>query len=210
MSVLPTLSSYLPHSLAARVLASPSRPWLGWSERGEAVALFADLAGFTPLAEALGELGAQGTEDLTRVLNGVFAPLVESVHRWGGVVGKFAGDALTALFPAPDGPARALAGALAMRQHMAACRLVSPLAGDFSIQMKFGLAVGAVLQVVVGTPRRAEFVLAEPFEALVAEMEAKKWNVYAKETFGNPEQVFDYLGKDLNRGAFANPNNQWL
>ncbi len=45
---------------------------------------------------------------------------------------------------------------------------------------------------------------AEPFEALLAEMQAKKWNVYAKETFGNPAQVFDYLGKDLNRGAFAN------
>ena len=162
IAALPTLSSYLPHSLAARVLASPTRPWLGWSERGEAVALFADLAGFTPLAEALGELGAQGTEDLTRVLNGVFAPLVEKVHRWGGVVGKFAGDALTALFPAPDGLAHALAGALAMRQHMAACRLVSTLAGDFSIQMKFGLAAGAVLQVVVGTSRRAEFVLAGP------------------------------------------------
>lgn len=50
----------------------------------------------------------------------------------------------------------------------------------------------------------AEWAQAERFEALLAEMEAKKWNVYAKETFGNPEQVFDYLGKDLNRGAFAN------
>lgn len=45
---------------------------------------------------------------------------------------------------------------------------------------------------------------AEQLETLLTEMQTKKWNVYAKETFGNPEQVFDYLGKDLNRGAFAN------
>lgn len=50
----------------------------------------------------------------------------------------------------------------------------------------------------------AELAQAERFAALLTEMQTKKWNVYAKETFGNPEQVFDYLGKDLNRGAFAN------
>lgn len=44
----------------------------------------------------------------------------------------------------------------------------------------------------------------DAFDHLVGEMRGKKWNVYIKETFGNSMQACEYLGKDLNRGAFAN------
>lgn len=41
-------------------------------------------------------------------------------------------------------------------------------------------------------------------EALVAEIQAKKWQVYAKESFGGPEQVYDYLGRYVRRIAISN------
>jgi class 3 adenylate cyclase len=91
MDLIDRLSTYLPHTLAARIRREPGRPLFNQGERIAAVTLFADMAGFTPLAEALGALGSAGTEELTRVLNSRFTPLIEEIERWGGVVGKFAG-----------------------------------------------------------------------------------------------------------------------
>ncbi len=160
MEILSALSSYLPHPLAARLLNTPDRPLFGWSERTDAVVIFADMARFTPLAEALGQHGPQGTEELTHILNDTFTPLIERAHRWGGTVGKFAGDAMVILFTGSNGPARASACALTLRQTITHKASFQTCAGTFDVQMKFGLAAGTVLQTVVGTTRWAEFVFA--------------------------------------------------
>ena len=45
---------------------------------------------------------------------------------------------------------------------------------------------------------------ADSFASFVAEMQAKDWQVYAKESFGGPTQVFDYLGRYVHRVAISN------
>ena len=96
--------------------------------RGSAV--FADISGFTPLTEALaGELGPQrGSEELTANLNRVFHAVIAELHRFGGDVIYFSGDAVTCWIEGDDG-ARAVASAVAMqeamersRPHRDACR----------------------------------------------------------------------------------------
>ncbi len=159
---LDTLSSYLPHPIATRILEAPERPLLGWSDWFEAAVLFADISDFTPLSEALGLVGPHGTEELTHILNDTFTPLIEHTHHWGGVVGKFAGDAFTALFSGSDSLLRALSCALGLRHYVLAHTVRHTRAGDFAIGMKFGLAAGRVLATTVGTERRAEFVFAGP------------------------------------------------
>lgn len=57
--------------------------------------------------------------------------------------------------------------------------------------------------------RRGELKLAGECEglevkALAAEMRAKKWEVYVKEAYAGPEQVYDYLGRYVNRIALSN------
>lgn len=163
MSLAPILGSYLPYPLAARILRSPGEPVLDRSECFAAVTLFADMAGFTPLAEALGRVGPEGTEQLTEILNGRFTPMIETVYRWGGVVGRFAGDAMVVLFPEDDPhetTLRALACALSLQRQNRRFGAVGTLAGPFDLKIKLGLAAGTVLQVVAGNPRRAEFVFA--------------------------------------------------
>ncbi len=63
-------------------------------------ALFADISGFTPLTEALAEeLGLErGAEELTRAINQVYGTLIAEVHRYGGSVIGFSGDAITCWF----------------------------------------------------------------------------------------------------------------
>jgi len=66
-------------------------------DRTSGAALFADISGFTPLTAALAqELGPQrGAEELARLLNQVYGALIAEVHRYGGSVIGFGGDAIT-------------------------------------------------------------------------------------------------------------------
>ena len=74
--------------------------------------MFADLTGFTALAERL------DAEDVSHFQGALFTALREAVARFGGFVAKFLGDAVLAVFGAPvaheDDPARALDAALEM------------------------------------------------------------------------------------------------
>jgi len=50
----------------------------------------------------------------------------------------------------------------------------------------------------------AELEREENFDRWLSEMQTKKWQVYAKEVLGGPEQVFDYLGRYVHRVAISN------
>ena len=72
--------------------------------RTTGAALFADIAGFTPLTAALRDsLGPRrGAEELSRHLDAVYTALIAEVERYGGSVIGFAGDAITCWFDGKD------------------------------------------------------------------------------------------------------------
>jgi len=73
-------------------------------DRTRGAVLFADISGFTPLTEALaGEGGHRGPEELSLVLETVYNAVLAEVHRSGGVVIFFSGDAVTCWFDQDDG-----------------------------------------------------------------------------------------------------------
>src|SRR6185436_3598395 len=97
-SPLDTLASYVP-TLITRRLTSNSEPITTETlERFQAVALFADISGFTRLAERLAQEGPEGAEELSHLLNSYFGQLIDLITAHGGDVVKFAGDALLALW----------------------------------------------------------------------------------------------------------------
>lgn len=116
--------------------------------RGEGCILFADLAGFTALTETLAAIGREGAEELTRILNRFFEAQIGVVHRAGGDVLRFGGDALTVFFEGGAGPA--LEAALAMQEAAGFFREVSTRGGTFSLAMKIGAAEGPLLLGLVG------------------------------------------------------------
>ena len=69
------------------------------SNASTVVALFADISGFTAMSEALAAPARAGTEELTDILNRYFEPMIALVQSFGGIIGKFGGDAMTVLFP---------------------------------------------------------------------------------------------------------------
>ncbi|NJP06989.1 MAG: adenylate/guanylate cyclase domain-containing protein, partial [Chloroflexaceae bacterium] len=67
-----------------------------------AAVLFADISGFTGLAEMLAIRSAHGSEELTALLNLYFTSMTTQLESFGGQVVKFGGDAITAIFPAHE------------------------------------------------------------------------------------------------------------
>lgn len=123
-------------------------------EHTHGAALFIDVSGFTPLAEALSRtLGAHhGPEEISRQLNRIYEALIAEVERYGGSVVAFSGDAITCWFDGDDGR-RATAAALHAQQAMGAFSGLSLASGGVvALGIKAAIAAGPVNRWVVGDP----------------------------------------------------------
>ncbi len=116
-------------------------------ERRVISVLFADIVGFTTLAERL------DPEEVKRLVDRWFKRLTEDINSFGGVVDKVLGDAIVALFGAPvaheDDAERAVRAALKMQSSL------QELAVEFgAIEMRIGINTG---QVLVGTSTGGDY-----------------------------------------------------
>ncbi|GAB4581020.1 MAG: adenylate/guanylate cyclase domain-containing protein [Anaerolineales bacterium] len=169
--------SYIPDYLIEQLVANPEASLLGQPFRFDAVVLFADVSGFTAISEALGKTGRSGTEELTTILNRYFEPMIALIRSYGGIIGKFGGDAMTVLFPFSAENRglvvhQAIQCALDMQARMSDYKAIPTSAGIFELAMKAGLASGSLLTTVVGDPNvRLEYIIAGTALDLCAEAE---------------------------------------
>ena len=110
-------------------------------ERRVVTVLFADLVGYTAIAEHL------DPERVKRLVESCFERLVADIDTFGGRVDKLLGDGIVALFGAPvaheDDAERAVRAALRMQDTLA--RFVEDTGADPPIRMRVGLNTGEVL-----------------------------------------------------------------
>ncbi len=120
-------------------------------ERKLVTVFFADISGFTALAETL------DPEPLRDLLNDLFDRLVPSVETYGGTVDKFIGDCLMALFGAPithdDDAVRAVRAALEMRDTLAGFNRERGI----DLAVHFGVNTGRVVAGFVGGGSRRDY-----------------------------------------------------
>ena len=125
--------------LADRLHEEPSFADLGGRETDVTV-LFADLAGFTTFSE--GKAASDVIEMLNRYWEGTVPVVVEQE---GGLIERFAGDAIMAVFNAlgdqPDHALHAARAALAMQEYTARTAAEHPEWPRFRIGLNSGLAV---------------------------------------------------------------------
>lgn len=167
-SSLATTLSYIPHSLLSLLLVRGQVTNEPMQYEFEAAVLFADVSGFTPLSEALGQKGDEGPEEITRLLNRYFGRMIAILEEQGGDVVKFGGDALTVLFAVEDEPLgyavrRALQAAHQMQSVMTELAPVETSVGPVELGLKVGIGAGVVRALQVGGVfRRWEYVINGP------------------------------------------------
>jgi class 3 adenylate cyclase len=126
-------------------------------ERREVTVLFADVVAFTPLTEA------HPPEQVVATLNELFTILTEIVFRHGGIVDKFIGDSVMAVFGAPRAvPDSAVAAARAAEEMLAwletgNVRWRKQLGRD--LELAIGMNTGEVVAGNLGSERRMEYTV---------------------------------------------------
>jgi class 3 adenylate cyclase len=149
------LASFLPPEVADLVEAAPSA--LALREEVEATVLFSDIRGFSSLAERL------PPREVAEVVERHLAAMVEVVTSNGGVLDKFAGDALMAVFGAPrpvaDHARRALACAAAMQRRQVMLNVEAKREGLPSFEIGIGVNTGMVIAGTLGGPGRLDYTV---------------------------------------------------
>jgi class 3 adenylate cyclase/DNA-binding NarL/FixJ family response regulator len=142
------LRSFVPSAVADRIGSAPIE-----QEEVEATILFSDIRGFSTLAEQM------SPKEVAALLARHLAAMAEVVLDHGGMIDKFAGDAVMAVFGVPDPQLdhadRALRCALAMQRRQEELNAESELPLDMGI----GVNTGVVVAGTVGGGGRLDYTV---------------------------------------------------
>lgn len=140
--------------VAEYVLAHP-QDFLKRGERKEVTVMFADVRSFTPFSARV------PPEEAVSALNEISALVIDAIQREGGILNKFIGDGLMALFGAPvpnkDHARAAARAALRARDAVETLSESRRTCGKEPLRIGIGLNTGEVVAGCVGTKERAEY-----------------------------------------------------
>lgn len=147
---------YFTPQLAARISESSEKMTPGGVRREVAV-VFADVRGFTAIAETLPPM------ELATQLNEYFSAMVDCVFAREGTLDKFIGDAVLAYWGAPesrgDDVDRAIQAAIAMQQAVPILNARWRREGRPELQIGIGVHSGEAFVGNIGSPRRLEYTV---------------------------------------------------
>jgi len=150
-----TMSRYMDASVAEKVLQAGAEILGGQSS--VASVLFSDIRSFTTFTE---ELGPQATVSL---LNEYFTIMVDCIQYEGGMLDKFIGDAIMAVFGMPmahgDDEDRAVRAALHMLAELEAYNVRRANDGKRPIDIGIGINTDSIVSGNIGSPRRMDYTV---------------------------------------------------
>lgn len=160
---------YVPPERVRQMARAPHLPTLE-SRSAELTVMFADLRGFTSIAEQLSpaELGA--------LMNLYFSAMTDVIRAHGGTLDKYVGDAVMAFWGAPaddlEHAAHAVQAALAMQAELSRLNQRLSLQGGPVLAMGIGLNTGTVAVGDFGSRHRRTYTVLGDAVNLAARLEA--------------------------------------
>ncbi|MBW4660539.1 MAG: adenylate/guanylate cyclase domain-containing protein [Drouetiella hepatica Uher 2000/2452] len=142
---------YMTQDLAEQLLSSGDAKLGG--ERKEVSVLFSDIRGYTSLTESM------EAEEVVAMLNAYFETMVDAVFTHKGILDKYIGDAIMAVygspFPLEDHAWMAIQTAIEMRQRLTHFNDSRP--NSRKIKIGIGINSDSVISGNIGSSRRMEF-----------------------------------------------------
>ncbi len=173
MSVRQRLERYHSPSIVSRILkdvshhGDPREYHLSAEERDVSV-LFADIVGFTPMSARL------SPGRVAELLNEYFSEMTEVIFEYEGTLDKYIGDAIMAIFGAPNimenHPYRAVCASLDMLDRLDA--LNKRRVEDARFSIRIGINTGSAVAGDIGSIKRMDYTVLGNTVNLAARIEA--------------------------------------
>ena len=124
-----------------------------------ATILFTDIIGFTSLSEEM------SPREINLMLNQFFSRMTEIIFKYDGMIDKYIGDCLMAVFGAPiekkRDPERAIQAAQEMRKELK--KMIANEGLEKKFDVRVGINTGQVVAGNIGSPNRMEYtVIGDP------------------------------------------------
>jgi adenylate cyclase len=149
-----TFGRYLSSKVVDEILASPNGRQIGGTRKTVTV-LMADLRGFTSLSET------RDPEEMVQLLNRYLEKMSVIIHIYDGIIDEIIGDAILAIFGAPEShgndPERAVACALEMQNGLSQLNQEIIASGYPYLEMGIGINTGTVIVGNIGSELRMKY-----------------------------------------------------
>jgi len=163
------LEAYVPRMAVSWLRDSPEQTW----KAIDGSLAFVDISGFTALTEQLAKQGKVGAEQMSDILNAMFADLLSVAYRDGAGLVKWGGDAVLLLFEGDDHASRAARATHGMRERLKTVGQIGKGKGKVVLRMSVGIHSGTFHFFLVGDPEiHRELLISGPAASRCAEMEA--------------------------------------
>jgi adenylate cyclase len=162
---------YVQGSLVEKIIDDPSKLKLG-GERRELTVMFSDIRGFSKFSETL------DPESLSRLLNEYLTPMTDQVFEHGGMLDKYIGDAVMAVYGAPLPMDEKLQAEKACATALAWMAALEELNKDWGkrdippVAIGVGINTGAMAVGNMGSENRFDYTVLGDAVNLAARLEA--------------------------------------
>lgn len=149
---------YVSHQVADQIIGDPERHLMQTrGQRREVTVMFADIRGFTPLAEKL------PPEEVVSLLNAYLGFMAEPVFAYDGTLDKFMGDCVMGVFGAPvdqdEHAVRGILAALEMQTGISDLNQERAAAGLKTVQIGIGVTTGYAIVGSIGSEERLDYTV---------------------------------------------------
>lgn len=150
-----TMARYMTREVAEKLMESGEAVLGGQTQ--EATILFSDIRSFTTISEAI------GPEETVSMLNEYFSIMVDIIFRYGGILDKYIGDAIMAVFGAPfstgEDPDRAIQAAVDMLRALKAFNQTRLLKEKTPLDIGIGISTDQILSGNIGSEKRMDYTV---------------------------------------------------
>ncbi len=150
-----TMARYMTKEVAEKLLEG-GEDALGGQEQ-EAAVLFSDIRSFTTISEKL------GPQQTVAMLNEYFSLMVDVIFSQGGILDKYIGDAIMAVFGAPfasdQDSDHAVRAGVQMLQALREFNLRRRAQGQDAIGIGIGVSTDVILSGNIGSPKRMDYTV---------------------------------------------------